>query len=326
MLSRAVGERLRMLLAIVPWLASIGGAPTAEVADRFGLSEEEVVQLLELAACCGLPPYTPDQLMELIVYDGWVSANLGSFLSRPQRLTPNEGFTLAASARAILAVPGADPEGALARALAKLDGVLGSALAVEIDEPPFLSVVRGAAAEGTRLRLTYYSESRDELSEREVEPASVFVRDGHWYLDAWCQLAGGRRLFRVDRIRSAEPATSPVPESSPVPEISPEGPSRDAGDGSAPPSGVPESFVPGPEARIVTLVVPPDGHWVAETYPTLDVEELGDGSSRVTLAVGGVAWLERLLLRLGVPAEVVDPPELVNLARRAASRLLALYE
>lgn len=320
MARQEVGDRLRLLLAIVPWLASVGGASTAEVSERFGLAEDEVVALLELAACCGLPPYTPDQLMELIVYDGWVSANLGSFLSRPQRLTPGEGFTLAASARAILAVPGADPEGALARALAKLDEVLGATLAVEIDEPPLLDVVRRAEAGGTSLQLTYYAESRDELTERRVDPYSVFVRDGHWYLDGWCHLAGDRRLFRVDRIRSAAPAP-PAPAGPPAPAApAPAAPASAPGG-----SPVPESFVPGPEARIVTLAVLPEGRWVVETYPTLGVEELGDGSMRVTLAVGGLAWLERLLLRLGPGAELLAPPDLVDLGRRAAERLLALY-
>lgn len=303
----AVADRLRLLLAMIPWLASVGGAPTAEVADRFGLAEGEVVDLLELAACCGLPPYTPDQLMELIVWDGWVSANISSHLTRPQRLTPTEGFTLAASARAILAVPGADPDGALNRALAKLEGVLGSALAVELDEPPLLEVVRRAVGEGESLEITYYSESRDELTQRRVEPRAVFVRDGHWYLDAWCHLVAGRRLFRVDRVRSAVP-------------------SGDHFDTELGSPGVPEAFLPGPEARVVLLEIPGDARWVVESYPTLGVEERDDGRLRVTLAVGGLAWLERLLLRLGSGARVVEPPDLVGQGRAAAARLLAAYE
>ncbi|MGH9129810.1 MAG: helix-turn-helix transcriptional regulator [Acidimicrobiales bacterium] len=317
MARRDVGERLRLLLAIIPWLVSVGGAPTAEVSERFGLTEDEVVELLELAACCGLPPYTPDQLMELIVYDGWVSANLGIALTRPQRLTPDEGFTLAASARAILAVQGADPEGSLARALEKLEGVLGARLAVELDDPPLLDVVRRAAEAGESLDITYYSESRDELTERRVDPHAVFVRDGHWYLDGWCALASGRRLFRVDRVRTAVAV--------PGPEVRPARPGGPLPGGPVPGGPVPETFVPGPEAPVVTMVVPADGRWVVESYPTLGAEEAGDGRLKVTLAVGGLAWLERLLLRLGPDAEVVDPPELADAGRRAASRLLGMY-
>lgn len=310
------GDRLRQLLAMLPWLAGRGQVATAEVAERFGLPEAEVVRLLELAACCGLPPYTPDQLLELIVADGWVTTRLGRHLSRPQRLTAAEGFTVAASARAILAVPGADPDHALARALAKLEAVLGTRLAVDLDEPALLEPVRRAAAGGLSLDLSYYSESKDELTRRKVDPRAVFARQGHWYLDGWCHLAGGRRLFRVDRIRSAEPTGEPA-----------EGGSGPVGTPAAGPPGAapPDAFVPGPETRTVTLAVPARARWVCESYPTQEVEELEDGRLRVVLAVGGRAWLERLLLRLGPDAEVLDPQDLVDLGRRAARRLLANY-
>src|SRR5487761_731684 len=116
--------RLRRLLAILGRLGREGGARIADIAGRFDMTEDEVVAELELAACCGLPPYTPDQLMELVVDEQEVTANLGPELARPRRLTPSEGFALAAAARAILDTPGSDPDGALARALSKLERVL----------------------------------------------------------------------------------------------------------------------------------------------------------------------------------------------------------
>ena len=52
---------------MIGWLAQVGEAPIAEVSQRFGMSEQELVAELELAACCGTPPYTPDTLMEIEV-------------------------------------------------------------------------------------------------------------------------------------------------------------------------------------------------------------------------------------------------------------------
>jgi predicted DNA-binding transcriptional regulator YafY len=46
----------------------------------------------------------------------------------------------------------------------------------------------------------------------------------------------------------------------------------------------------------------------------------------VLLDVSGMAWFERLLLQLGPDAQVVRPPELTDLAARAARRVLARYE
>jgi len=299
--------RLRRLLAILAWLSRRGSAPTAEIAARFGMSEDEVVSELELAACCGLPPYTPDQLMELIVDDGQVEANLGPALARPRRLTPDEGFTLAASARAILAVPGADPDGVLAGALAKLEAALGDQrqVAVDLDEPPLLATVRQAADDGAQLRIGYYSASRDETGQRDVDPHHVFSDSGRWYLSAFCHQAGQVRHFRVDRIESALPTGAHS--------------IRPGGD---PPTTV---FDPGPEVPVATVVLPAGAAWLLEGLPVVSREDGPEGTIRVRVPVGGQAWLARLVLRAGPGARVEGPPELVGLGAAAAGAVLARY-
>ena len=123
---RETSRRLRRLLALVGWLAQVGEAPIADAAQRFGMSEKELVAELELAACCGIPPYTPDTLMEIEVSEHSVRAFLPAEYARPRRLTPAEGFAVAASARLLLTVPGSEDD-ALRRALAKLDAALGFA-------------------------------------------------------------------------------------------------------------------------------------------------------------------------------------------------------
>ena len=135
-------RRLRRLLAVVGWLAQVGEAPVADIAQRFGMSEKELVAELELAACCGTPPYTPDTLMEIEVSEHSVRAFLPAEYARPRRLTPAEGFAVAASARLLLAVPGSDDD-ALRRALAKLEGALGAreAVGLDVDAPADLPLI-----------------------------------------------------------------------------------------------------------------------------------------------------------------------------------------
>ena len=198
---RETSRRLRRLLALVGWLAQVGESPIDEAARRFGMSEKELVAELELAACCGTPPYTPDTLMEIEVSEHSVRAFLPAEFARPRRLTPAEGFAVAASARLLLAVPGSEDD-ALRRALAKLDAALGSreAVGLDVDAPTHLAEVREAAEAGRALEIDYLSGSRDELTTRTVEPVQVATIDGHWYLDAYCHRAGDMRRFRVDRI------------------------------------------------------------------------------------------------------------------------------
>jgi proteasome accessory factor C len=312
--ARDAGTRLRRLLAVLAVLARDGSAPIAELADRFGVPAKELVADLELAACCGLPPYTPDQLMEIVVDDEQVVARLEPAMAQARRLTPAEGLAVAAAAKAILAVPGADPRGALARAVDKLDAALGGrdGLQVQVDEPPLLGTVRAAAGEHRQLAIRYHSASRDEVAERVVDPVALVLVDGVWYLDGWCHRAGGLRRFRIDRMLAAEP-TGAVAQ----PPTAPESRRPDA------PAG--RAYVPSPDATLVVLEVDEAGRRQLEPVPLASVETFGDGRWRVELYVSSPAWLGRLLVRLGPQCRVVEPEELAHVGAAAARRILERY-
>jgi proteasome accessory factor BC len=306
---RETSLRLRRLLAVVGWLAQVGEAPIGEVARRFNMDEDELIRELELAACCGVPPYTPDALMEIEVSETSVRAFLPPEFARPRRLTPAEGFAVAASARLIMAVPGSD-DGPLGRALVKLEAALGTreAIGVDVDAPTSLAAVRLATDAGQLLEIDYHSASRDESTTRVVEPVQVITMDGHWYLDAFCRRAGDMRRFRVDRIGAVRPVEGESAATSPV--------ARAAAD----------TFVPGPGAVEVELHLGPGAQWVAEQVPRRAEARAADGTvTDVVLDVAGMAWFERLLLQLGAESYVVRPAELTDLAARAARKVLRLY-
>ena len=328
--------RLRRLLAIVAWLAEVGEASIHDIATRFDIGEDEVVHELELAACCGLPPYSPDALLEILVTDESVQAFLPTELARPRRLSPAEGLALAASARTILAVPGADRHGALARALDKLQAALGDRgrLVIQLDSPPLLDEVRALVDDGMQAQLAYHSASTDETTERVVEPLAVRSLDGHWYLDAYCHRAGDVRRFRVDRIRRLQRLDEPVRHADGFHAAAPGGHGRGGEDAQDREGGVDAplrreeqttAFVPGPGSVAVRLSLGARARWVADTVPVLRQEERPDGDVEVLLAVGGRAWLERLLLQVGPNARVVAPAELADLASDAAARVLRRY-
>ena len=311
--------RLRRLLAILTWLAQVGEAPVDEVATRFDLTPGALVAELEMAACCGVPPYTPDQLLEIVVDEDTVSTRVGTTLARPRRLSPREGLGLAAAARTLLAVPGSDEDGALSRALAKLDRALGQgALDVELDTPAQLDTVRDALESGRRLTVTYYSASTDRTGERTITPRRLYALEGHWYVDSWCEVADGIRCFRVDRIAAAVPAGPASPEALAVP-------LPDAGGGDGAPGAPRRAFVPGPDSRRVRIAVDGSVAWLLESVPATRVEE-ADGRVVWEVFVAGDAWLERLLLRLGPGSEVVEPVEDRALAPEAARRILDRYQ
>ncbi len=331
---RDAGARLRRLLAVLAVLARERSVALAELAEQFAMSPAEVAADLELAACCGLPPYTPDQLMEIVVDDHEVVARLEPALARPRRLTPAEGLALAAAARAILAVPGADPAGALRRAADKLDAVLvgRDGLRIDLDEPEHLAVVRRAVEAGEQLAIRYHSASRDEVVDRVVDPFGLALLDGRWYLDGWCHHAGGLRRFRVDRVLQAEATGRPAevgahgdgPAGAGGGERRGGAPSGAAGDGRGMAGGA-APYVPSPDAVVARLLVEPEGAWLVDAVPTLGAEHLPDGRTAVDLPVSSAAWFGRLLVRLGPHATVLSPADLADAGAAAARRILCRY-
>jgi proteasome accessory factor C len=310
--------RLRRLLTIIPWIVDHQGSGLDELAARFGIRVAELERDLELVPFCGLPPYTPDRLIDCEIVDGRVFLRFAEYFGRPLSLTPGEGFALLAAGQALLAVPGADPKGSLAAALGKLAGVLGAGdgMAVELGPARYLEPLRSAAETAERVEIDYYTFGRDELTTRRIDPRAVFAAAGQWYVDAYCHRAEDDRLFRVDRVRGVRPTGEHFTASN-----------GGATSGIAPGgSGVsPGIFNPRPSDRRVTLVLNASAAWVPESYPMESVEELGDGRLKVVLVASERAWLERLLLRLGPAAEVLEPAEVRVEAAEAARRLLLRY-
>lgn len=313
-------DRMRRVLAVVPWIVANPGREVAEVAARFGLSESELLDDLGVVYLVGLPPYSPDALVDVEVDDeGRVTIRLADFFSRPLKLTPGQGLALLASSDGLLSIPGTDLDGALARALTKL----GAALGVDVEdaadpidvhlgsaEGVVLDQLRRAAAAATEVEIDYYSYNRDARSTREIAPWRVFADAGHWYVHAWCHRAGGERIFRVDRIESIVDLDRPAA-------VRPD----DGEEG----QGI---FHPRDGDPRVTIELDPDAAWVVTTYPCEDVDEGPDGRITATLVVTAVPWLERLLVRLGPQARVVAAdglPDADGLGRRAAERILARY-
>jgi predicted DNA-binding transcriptional regulator YafY len=293
-MSRLKAEKLlEKMLVMVPWVMNHEQGPTVEeVCEQFSMSESELVSSLELLFVCGVYPFTPDALIEADIVDGRVWIRSAEAFERPPFFRPEEALALVAAASASLALPGNQDNTELQSALAKLTEVLGMGEddAVEVSLTPtsakLLDQLRNSIKNSLVVELDYYSNGRDEWSHRRVQPLQVFNREGHWYLQARSDESAGNRTFRVDRMRNVEPTD----------------------EGFDPPTelAAPTIYTPRPEDPTIVLELDSRAHWVAEQYPTHDVKELGEGRLRVTLPVSERVWAQRLLLRLGSHARVVE--------------------
>ena len=304
-------ERMQRMLSIIPWVAAQDGVAVDEVCERFGIDRKALVADFDILSFVGVYPYTPDTQIDAVIEGDRVYVHLPQWFDRPLRLTPEQGMSLVASAQSLLSIPGADPEGPLARGIQKIATSLGvddTPVEVSLGEAAadVMSVLQEATEHHRQVEIDYYTYGRDEVTTRVVEPHRLYADQGNWYLAAMCHLAGGDRMFRVDRINRAHALdTTFVPPAE------------------APTMGV---FRPAPGDPRVTLRLQPDARWVAEQYPTEGLVTHDDGTVDVTIAVTARAWLERLLVRLGGAAEVlVAPPELAGAGADAAARILARY-
>jgi proteasome accessory factor C len=308
-------ERLSRLLSLVPYLAGRQGVPLAEAAAEFGVSERQLVKDLELLFVCGTPGHLPDDLIEVDWADGHVYLSNADAIARPLRLAVDEALALLVGLRALADVPGLHDREALQRTLVKLESAAGEAAApseqvrVEVEAPGPLADVRRALAEGRRVHLTYFVPSRDETTERDVDPMRVLLVDGRWYLEGWCRRAEDVRLFRLDRVEALTVLDAPA-------EVPADAATRDLDEG---------VFVPSPEDTPVLLELDPPAHWVVDYYPVDEVQPAGGERLRVRLRVADVRWLRNLALRQGGSLRVLDPAWVADDVASAARAALEAY-
>lgn len=315
-------QRLPRLLAMVPYFQSRPGIATAEAAADFGITEKQLIKDLDLLWMCGLPGHGPGDLIDLSYEGGTVTIIDDQGLRKPLRLTSEEALALVVALRTLAETPGLADSGAdsdaVQRALAKVETAAGgavddAAMAIELDREARLLPTLGRAVDEQRaLRLRYYTATRDETSERVVDPLQVFDADGHGYLEAWCRSAEGVRVFRTDRIDSLELLDEPA--------RIPDGVTRrDVSEG---------VYRPAPEHLLVALRLAPAYAWVADFYPVEQVSDLADppGTLQIELRVSEPAWVRALVLGSGGQVEVLSPGWLADAIRAEAAQALAAYE
>jgi len=296
--------RLSRLLALVPWLEQHSGVSISEAAEHFGIGAEELEQDLWLTICCGLPGHGPDQLIDIQFWDddGSIHVIDAQTLDRPLRLRPAEGMSLLVGLRMLAQVPGDHDRAALASATAKLEAAadVSQTAAVVLDDPGEAAAddLARAIRERRPVRLVYAGASRDEVTERVVEPVEIVRHGGRSYLAAWCRSAGSQRTFRLDRIRSVDILDETLAE--------------DGGRPTAPADVAPR------QGTAVRLRVWPRSRWLLEALgPESTVIGTGD-AQEATVVVADPAWLVRIVVGQAGGVEVLDPAEVRLQVRDAA--------
>lgn len=308
MTSDRTAGRLSRILALIPYVLAKDGAKVDEILERFGYTETELTRDLNTVFFCGLPGYTPGDLMEAYIDEDEVIIDAADYFARAPRLTSMEALGLIAAGMAILGSGQGSPE--LQKAVGKLTKVLlpdaGAAIDVDVSgDSENLARLKSAAAEERVVKITYRSLGREEETVRDIEPWAVVTTLGNWYVQGFCRMVQAERVFRVDRIRHMEVVDEQFDRPKDVTE-----------------PGV--GYAPSDDDIVARIRLSPSASWVLDYYP-VDVLKQTRTGTEIRFSSPDAEIPARLLLRLGADARLLEGDEVRARLSSIAETLLAKY-
>ncbi|MCV7203213.1 protein pafC [Mycolicibacterium peregrinum] len=317
-----VSTRLVRMLNMVPYFQANPKVTRDEAAAALGVTRKQLDSDLEQLWMCGLPGYSPGDLIDFDFEGDTVEVTFSAGVDRPLRLTSTEATGILVALRSLVDVPGmVDPEAARS-AIAKIESAAGTQRAALEEsgseesvpqESGAAAAVRAAVRDARALTLEYYSASRDSLTTRTVDPIRVVLIGDNSYLEAWCRTAEAVRMFRFDRIVAAERLADPS---------APPSPAVQAGTDTS----LFDPDTADPSLPSATLLIDCSASWMFDYYPLRVVNELPDGACEAVMTYASLEWMARFLLGFGSAVRVLDPPDLAQRVQESAGEALRVYD
>jgi len=311
-------DRVRAYLTLVPYLLERGEVSLAEAAAEFDMTEAQMRAMVEKLTVIGLPGdegywQAPQELFDinwdLLDEQGIIEITNDVGLRRVPKFTAREAAALVAGLQLASAVPGVADSGVVQGLIAKLSrGAAGLPADVIVAPGPVdevRTVVATALQEHVAVSFTYRAPDAAPTT-RTVDPVTVLITNGQWYLQGWCHLRRAMRTFHLDRV--SEPRLTEIPIThgdEPVPELFAAGGESD------------EAVIRFPQ-RLAPLL----RDYLRRADVDVDAE---DDAMTATLHVGDPLSLKRLAARFGGAVEILEPVSARCAAREWATAALALY-
>jgi proteasome accessory factor C len=313
-----IAERINRILFILSYVAQNQGVPLEDLAREVNLRPHELTRELEFMLLIGKPPFRPDDYVDIYVEDQRVYIEFDQMLNRPLRLTRPEATALLMSLQ--LLDPEVDPE-AVRSLRAKIEQVIADAVdpasrledRILLDQPSrpvsaHFASLRKAIERRKKVRIEYYSLTRDTTSRRVIRPYLLLKNLDYWYVTGYCETRRSLRTFKFERILSVEV----LPRSFPAPA------DFDAGRYKA-------AFLQSLGQRQLAIyfdrkVAP----WIREQWGD-SVREGEDEGVILTLFSETLEYPSRVILSYAPHARPLSPPEFVEKVSSEARKLLDLY-
>lgn len=293
------------LLDLVPFLLSHQGISLTDLAKHFKVDSEVIVDDLNTLWMCGLPGYTPLELIDLAFDSGFVTIRNAAPLAFIRTMSSSEIVALALGLdllRENTSTLSQDQISRIDRLSQKLRERIGDQISVApTPETIHRSVIERSITERKSVAMTYYSPHTDEETQRLVTAYDFFNENDVEYFQAYCHTSEAMRTFRLDRIVTA----SLVETVKQTPALNP-------------------ARVHSAEKIRASATVRSLDRTTVEAF-SLSVSDLALGAS-VTLEAFSPDWLVRAVMA-GAGSLVVDEPsEIRQQVRQSVDATIALYE
>lgn len=292
--------RTARLLDLVPYLTTHQGIAISELAKTFNTTVKEITDDLNTLWMCGLPGYTPLELIDLEFESGFVSIRNAETLAAPRALDRAEALSIYMGLDLLSAELGGS-NGSLVSEITNLQEQLRSQLIsapqVQI-EASLASELRALILRAIRrrgwLEITYHSAANDQVTKRQVAPYELSQSGSHEYLQGYCDSAKAIRNFRADRIVEVIEIVDQVWPSNQV--------------------------AANEEAVQYEVKVHASSRQVLEVLPQITAN-----SSTATIQGFSAQWISRAILSLAGQVEAVDPNEIRVAVHARATTALGNY-
>lgn len=277
--------RTARLLDLVPYLTTHQGVAISELAKTFNTTVKEITDDLNTLWMCGLPGYTPLELIDLEFESGFVSIRNAETLAAPRALDRAEALSIYMGLD-LLEAELIDASDELRSEIVNLQDQLRTQLLsaphVQI-EANLASDSRALILRAIRRRgwveITYHSAANDEVSIRQVAPYELSQSGSHEYLQGYCANAAAIRNFRADRIVKVVEIDDQVWPS--------------------------DQIADSDQSISYEVKLHSSSRQVREVFP-----EILEGAKSASLNGFSAAWIARSIISLGGQVEVTSPTEI----------------
>lgn len=207
MIETAAARALR-LIDLVPFLHNHPGISLKEVADQFNVTVPEMVKDLELLFMCGLPGYTPLELIDLSIEDGIVSLREPQNLDSPRRFSQTEALIIRVALAALEELLPNQKRAKVMELREKFtrlftNDVPNQAIYFESDsERTKMKVISDAISQEKKLLITYINPTKSEVTERKISITKIVPESKRTLIESWCDSSNGIRTFNLANIKS----------------------------------------------------------------------------------------------------------------------------